>query len=50
LQIRLKADADKISVLEEALSKANDKVNSLRHDHQFILQEKANLEGQLKQL
>ncbi len=30
--------------------KANDKIDTLRHELQFISQEKANLEGQLKQL
>ena len=50
LQIKSKADADKITSLKEDLSKANDKINTLRHDQQFILQEKSNLEGQLKQL
>jgi chromosome segregation ATPase len=49
-QFKLKADTDKIRSLEDALSKANDKVDALRHDNQFISQEKANLEGQMKQL
>lgn len=50
LQLKLKAEDEKIIVLENELTKANDKINSLRHDHQFTSQEKANLEGQLKQL
>ena len=41
---------EKITGLEEALSQANDKIHALRHEQQFISQEKANLEGQLKQL
>ena len=49
LQLKLKSEDEKITVLENELSKANDKVNALRHDHQFTAQEKANLEGQLKQ-
>ena len=49
LQIKLKTADEKITALENELSKANDKVNALRHDHQFTAQEKANLEGQLKQ-
>lgn len=49
LQLKLKAGDEKITALENELSKANDKVNALRHDHQFTAQEKANLEGQLKQ-
>lgn len=50
LQVMLKTDANKIAGLEEALKKANDKVDTLRHEFQFISQEKANLEGQFKQL
>lgn len=49
-QFKLKADDEKITVLENELARANDKINSLRHDHQFTSQEKANLEGQVKQL
>lgn len=37
-------------MFENELSKANDKINSLRHDHQFTSQEKANLEGKVKLL
>lgn len=50
LQITLKTEANKTAETEESLKKANDKIESLRHDMQFIAQEKANLEGQLKQL
>lgn len=50
LQITLKTDMQKINELEDALKKANDKIESLRHEFQFISQEKANLEGQFKQL
>ncbi len=50
LQVTLKTDTDKITGLEEILKKANDKVDTLRHELQFISQEKANLEGQFKQL
>lgn len=50
LQVTLKTETIKTVNAEEALKKANDKIESLRHDMQFIAQEKANLEGQLKQL
>ena len=36
--------------LEKMLSQANDKISTLRHEQLFIIQEKANLEGQLKQI
>ncbi len=50
LQVTLKTDANKIAELVDTLQKANDKVDTLRHELQFISQEKANLEGQFKQL
>ena len=50
LQLKLKMDGEKITALDNELSKAHDKIHSLRHDHQFTSQKKANLEGQLKQL
>ncbi|MEO8402003.1 MAG: DNA-binding protein [Gammaproteobacteria bacterium] len=50
LQIKLKLSDEKIALLESDLSCANNKVQNLRHEHQFTSQEKANLEGQLKQL
>lgn len=49
LNIKLKLNSEKIASLENDLSSANNKIHTLRHDHQFIAQEKANLEGQLKQ-
>src|SRR3990167_3938493 len=49
LDIKLKLNAEKITSLEKDLSSANNKIHTLRHDHQFMAQEKANLEGQLKQ-
>lgn len=50
LQVTLKTDANKIAGLEETLKKANDKIDTLRHELLFVSQEKANLEGQFKQL
>ena len=50
LQVTLKTESSKMTSLESALNKANDKVDTLRHELQFISQEKANLEGQFKQL
>lgn len=50
LQLVKKSDAHEIVSLKEALSKANDKIDTLRHEFQFTAQAKANLEGQLKQL
>ncbi len=50
LQVTLKTDTHKIAGLEETIKKANDKVDTLRHELQFVSQEKANLEGQFKQL
>ena len=50
LQLKLKSNDEQIILLESALSNANNKVNTLRHEHQFTSQEKANLEGQIKQL
>lgn len=49
-QLKLKSCDEKIALLESELSGANNKIHNLRHEHQFTLQEKANLEGQLKQL
>jgi chromosome segregation ATPase len=50
LQIKLKFSDERTASLESDLSNANNKVHNLRHEHQFTSQEKANLEGQLKQL
>ncbi len=41
---------EKITSLEEALVSANDKIDMLRHESQFIQQEKSELTGQLKQM
>jgi chromosome segregation ATPase len=41
---------EKIASLEDNVAKANDKIEALRHESQFALQEKSNLEGQLKQM
>lgn len=49
-QVTAKANADKIASLEAALSKSEDKIQALRHDYEFVSQEKANLVGQIKQL
>ena len=40
----------KIASLEKILSAAEDKIVALRDDYLFVVQEKANLEGQAKQL
>lgn len=50
LQIKLAAHEEKITALEKALKKSEDKIQILRDDSNFISQEKANLEGQIKQL
>jgi chromosome segregation ATPase len=50
LQLKLKLNDEKTASLESDLSIASDKIHNLRHEHQFISQEKANLEGQLNQL
>lgn len=50
LQLNIKTKSEKIASLEESLVKANDKIETLRHDGQFLLQEKSSLEGQLKQM
>lgn len=50
LQLKLKLSDEKTASLVSDLSNANNKIHNLRHEHQFISQEKANLEGQLKQL
>lgn len=49
-QIKLNISNEKIESLEKALSKAENKIESLRQDVDFVSHEKANLEGQLKQL
>ncbi len=50
LQLKLKSSDEKITLLGSELSVANNKIHNLRHEQQFTLQEKANLEGQLKQI
>lgn len=50
LQLNIKSREEKISSLEDAMVRANDKIEALRHENHFVLQEKANLDGQLKQM
>lgn len=50
LQLNIKSRNEKIASMGEALSRGNDKIETLRHENQFVLQEKANIEGQLKQM
>jgi hypothetical protein len=50
LQFNIKSKDEKIVSLEEITIKANDKIELLRHETQFALQQKAALEGQLKQM
>jgi chromosome segregation ATPase len=50
LRLNIKSRDEKIASLEEALARGNDKIETLRHENQFALQEKASLEGQLKQM
>ena len=50
LQVTAKANVDKMAALEKALAKSEDKIQALRHDYEFAVQEKANLAGQVKQL
>ena len=49
-QLKLEMANTKIASLENALSAGEDKIVSLRSDYQFVLHEKANLDGQVKQL
>lgn len=50
LQLNIKSRDEKIASLEGAIARANDKIETLRLENQFALQEKANIEGQLKQM
>lgn len=50
LQLNLKARDEKIALIEGSLASSSDKIEALRHENQFALQEKASLAGQLKQL
>ena len=49
-QMKLEMADTKIASLENALSAAEDKIVALRDDYLFLVQEKANLEGQVKLL
>lgn len=49
-QIKLAAYEEKITSLEKALAKSENKIQTLRDDYSFVSQEKANLEGQINQL
>ena len=50
LQLTVKSRDEKIASHEEANIRANDKIETLRHENQFAIQEKASLEGQLRQM
>jgi len=50
LKLNITLRNEKIASLEEAISSSNDKIETLRHESLFTLQEKASLEGQLKQI
>ena len=49
-QLKLEVVEDKATSLQKALSAAEDKIAALRDDYLFVAKEKANLEGQLKQV
>jgi chromosome segregation ATPase len=50
LRLNIKSKDEKIASLKEIADKAKDKIETLRHENQLALQEKAGLEGQLKQM
>jgi chromosome segregation ATPase len=50
LEVSVKSKDNKIGLLENLLAKTEEKIQSLRHDYEFVSAEKANLEGQFKQL
>lgn len=50
LRLNIKSRDEKITLLEEVATRSNDKIETLRHEGQFALQEKASLEGQVKQM
>ena len=50
LQLNIKSKDERIASLEESVVRGDNKVEALRHENQFALQEKANLEGQVKQM
>ncbi len=49
-QLRLEIAEDKVDSLQKSLSTAEDKIVVLRDNLSFVMQERANLEGQIKQL
>lgn len=49
-EVKAKTTQERIESLEQTLAKAEDKIEALRDENQFILQEKASLEGQIKQI
>jgi hypothetical protein len=50
LQVKFTTYEEKITSLEKTIAKSEDKIQTLRNDFSFVSQEKANLEGQIKQL
>lgn len=50
LQVTLKSKDQRIAELEKSCAQAKDKIETLRHEYQFLAQEKATLTGQFKQL
>jgi chromosome segregation ATPase len=50
LQVKLQVTQENNQALKIELDKALDKIESLRHDYDFVSQEKSHLAGQLKQL
>lgn len=50
LQIKLTAHVDKVASLEKIAANADDKIQALRDDLNFVSREKANFEGQVAQL
>lgn len=49
-QLKLSVAENKISSFQKALAAAEDKIVTLRDDYLFVTQEKASLEGQVKQM
>lgn len=50
LKLNITLRDEKIALLEKDIARANDKIETLRDENQFAIQEKASLEGQLKQM
>lgn len=50
LELTAKTAQERAVQLEAALAKAEDKIETLRSENQFVMQEKASLEGQIKQM